>query len=99
MKSTIQNVPLLDLKAQYQTIRAEIEPVVHEVLESQWFIGGPHVSALEEECGGYLAMPHTVGCSNGSDAIILALDALGIDAGDELRSIALPQDTAAWPCD
>lgn len=84
MKSTIQNVPLLDLKAQYQTIRAEIEPVVHEVLESQWFIGGPHVSALEEECGGYLAMPHTVGCSNGSDAIILALDALGIDAGDEV---------------
>jgi dTDP-4-amino-4,6-dideoxygalactose transaminase len=82
--STDVIVPLLDLKAQFETIRAEIEPAVHEVLESQVFIGGPKVEALEERCAEYLRMPHAVGCSNGSDAIILALDALGIGPGDEV---------------
>ena len=82
--ATDVTVPLLDLKAQYATIREEIEPVVHEVLESQFFIGGPKVGALEARCADYLRMPHAVGCSNGSDAIILALDALGIGAGDEV---------------
>ena len=77
-------VPLLDLKAQYATIRDEVEPVVREVLESQIFIGGPKVAALESRCADYLRMPHAVGCSNGSDAIILALDALGIGPGDEV---------------
>ena len=46
-------VPLLDLKAQYATIRDEIEPVVMEVIESQWFIGGPNISGFEEECAAY----------------------------------------------
>ncbi len=77
-------VPLLDLKAQYATIRHEIEPAVQEVLETQIFIGGPKVAALESRCAEYLGMPHAVGCSNGSDAIILALDALGIGPGDEV---------------
>ena len=82
--ATDVTVPLLDLKAQYSTIRDEIEPVVREVLESQMFIGGPKVAALESRCADYLGMPHAVGCSNGSDAIILALDALGIGPGDEV---------------
>ena len=51
-------VPLLDLKAQYDTIRDEIEPVMREVVESQWFIGGPHVSGLEEECAAYCQATH-----------------------------------------
>ena len=82
--ATDVTVPLLDLKAQYATIRDEIEPAVQEVLESQVFIGGPKVAALESRCAEYLRMPHAVGCSNGSDAIILALDALGIGPGDEV---------------
>lgn len=77
-------VPLLDLQAQYATIRNQIEPAVLEVLESQIFIGGPKVATLESRCAEYLGMPHAVGCSNGSDAIILALDALGIGPGDEV---------------
>ena len=75
-------VPLLDLKAQYATIRDEIEPVVQEVIESQWFIGGPNVSGFEEECAAYCSASHAVGCASGSDAIILALQALGVGIGD-----------------
>lgn len=75
-------VPLLDLKAQYATIRDEIEPVVQEVIESQWFIGGPNVSGFEEECASYCSASHAVGCASGSDAIILALQALGVGIGD-----------------
>ena len=82
--STAITVPLLDLKAQFSAIRDEIEPAIQEVLESQVFIGGPRVAALEERCAEYLGIPNAVGCSNGSDAIILALDALGIGPGDEV---------------
>ena len=75
-------VPLLDLKAQYATIRDEIEPVIREVVESQWFIGGPQVSGLEEECAEYCGASHAIGCASGSDAIVIAMDALGIGRGD-----------------
>jgi dTDP-4-amino-4,6-dideoxygalactose transaminase len=77
-------VPLLDLKAQYATIRAEIEPVVREVIESQYFIGGPRVDALEAEVAAYCRTAHAIGCANGSDAIVLALQAIGVGAGDEV---------------
>ena len=75
------HVPLLDLKAQYATIRAEIEPVVKEVIESQYFIGGPKIAELEVETAKYCRTKHAIGCANGSDAIVLALQALGIKAG------------------
>jgi dTDP-4-amino-4,6-dideoxygalactose transaminase len=78
------NVPLLDLKAQYATIRAEIEPVVKEVIESQYFIGGPKIAELECMTAGYCKTKFAIGCANGSDAILLALQALGIKAGDEV---------------
>jgi dTDP-4-amino-4,6-dideoxygalactose transaminase len=78
------NVPLLDLKAQYATIRGEIEPVIREVIESQYFIGGPKIGELEAETARYCGAKHAVGCANGSDAILLALQALGIKAGDEV---------------
>jgi dTDP-4-amino-4,6-dideoxygalactose transaminase len=78
------SVPLLDLKAQYATIRGEIEPAVREVIESQYFIGGPKVEQLEREIALYCTCAHAVGCANGSDAIVLALQALGVGAGDEV---------------
>ncbi|MBM4112218.1 MAG: DegT/DnrJ/EryC1/StrS family aminotransferase [Phycisphaerae bacterium] len=77
-------VPLLDLKAQYATIRSEIEPVVKDVIESQYFIGGPQIEALEKEVAEYSRAKHAIGCANGSDAIVLALQALGIGPGDEV---------------
>ena len=74
--------PLLDLKAQYDTIRDEIEPVVRDVIESQWFIGGPKLAELETEIARYCSASHAVGCASGSDAILLPLQAIGVGAGD-----------------
>lgn len=81
---TAVTVPLLDLKAQYATIRSEIEPVVREVIESQYFIGGPKVEALEADIAAYVKAKHAIGCANGSDAIVIALQALGVGHGDEV---------------
>ena len=70
-------VPLLDLKPQYQAIKAEIEPVVCKVMESQMFILGPEVEAFEREIAEYCGMKHAIGCTSGSDALLLALMAIG----------------------
>ncbi len=76
------SVPLLDLKAQYATIRAEVEPAIREVIESQYFIGGPAIERLEREVAAYCSVDFAIGCANGSDAILLALQALDIGVGD-----------------
>lgn len=75
-------VPLLDLKAQYATIRDQIQSAVAEVFEAQRFILGPNVAALEEEMARYCGVPHAVGLASGSDALLLSLKALGVGPGD-----------------
>jgi dTDP-4-amino-4,6-dideoxygalactose transaminase len=75
------NVPLLDLKAQYQAIRDEIKEAVDEVLESQHFILGPKVEALEEAVAPYCGCQHAVGVSSGTDGLLMALMAAGIGSG------------------
>jgi dTDP-4-amino-4,6-dideoxygalactose transaminase len=77
-------VPLLDLKAQYATLRAEIGPAIEQVLESQFFILGPDVEALEAEIAAYSQCGYGVGVSSGTDALLLALMALEIKPGDEV---------------
>jgi dTDP-4-amino-4,6-dideoxygalactose transaminase len=77
-------VPALDLKAQYRTIRDEIEPVLRAVVESQYFVLGPEVAALEAEIARYCRAPHAVGCASGSDALLLPLMAWEIGSGDEV---------------
>ncbi len=77
-------VPALDLKAQYATIRDEIEPIVHAILESQYFILGPEVTGFEAEAAKYCGVPHAVGCASGSDALLLPLMAREIGPGDEV---------------
>lgn len=77
-------IPLLDLKAQHETIRDEVEVAVREVVESQGFILGPVVEAFEHEMARYLGVPHAVGCASGTDALLLPLRALEGDAGDEV---------------
>jgi dTDP-4-amino-4,6-dideoxygalactose transaminase len=78
------NVPLLDLKAQYAQIRAEVMPIIEEVCASQRFILGENVQALEAEVAAYCASSAGIGVSSGTDALLLALMALGVGAGDEI---------------
>jgi len=77
-------VPLLDLKAQYETIRDDIALAIGRVIESQYFILGPEVEALEQEISAYSKVKHAIGVSSGTDAILLALMALGVGPGDEV---------------
>lgn len=79
-----RTLPTLDLKRNYARVREEIAEALTKVLESQQFIMGPEVKALEEEVQHYLDVPHAVGCASGSDALFLALMALGIGEGDEV---------------
>jgi dTDP-4-amino-4,6-dideoxygalactose transaminase len=84
MSSANNPIPLLDLRAQYQTIKDEILDVVHEVLESQYFILGPEVQSLEEEIGSYSTCEFAIGVSSGTDALLASLMAVGIKPGQEV---------------
>jgi len=77
-------VPLLDLKAQYAAIRADIDAAVRAVLESQHFILGPAVEACEQAIARYCGSPHAVGVSSGTDALLACLMAESIGPGDEV---------------
>jgi dTDP-4-amino-4,6-dideoxygalactose transaminase len=77
-------VPVLDLRAQYQTIRDEIEPVVHALFESQMFVLGPEVAELEVELARLCGVARGIGCASGTDALLLPLMAIGIGLGDEV---------------
>jgi len=77
-------VPLLDLRAQYATIRAEVREAIERVCESQQFILGPEVAALEEEVAAFCEARYAVGVSSGTDALLAALMALGVGPGDEV---------------
>src|SRR6202158_3922989 len=77
-------VPLLDLQAQYRPLRDEILAAITRVCDSQRFIMGPEITALEEELAALLGIRHAVAVSSGTDALLLALMALDIKAGDEV---------------
>ncbi len=84
IEKQIQPVPLLDLKAQYATIREQIQAAMDRVVESQYFILGPEVKALEEEVAAYSQCRYGIGVSSGTDALLVALMALDIQPGDEI---------------
>jgi len=77
-------VPLLDLKIQYQTIKPEVDAAIREAVESQYFIMGPKVAELEGLVAQYCGCAYGVGVSSGTDALLVALMALNISAGDEV---------------
>ena len=75
---------MLDLKAQYASIRAEVRVAIDGVLEAQHFILGPNVKALEEEMAAYCGTKYAVGVASGTDALILAMHAAGVGPGTEV---------------
>lgn len=77
-------IPLVDVKAQYAPLIPALKERFAEVLESGRFIFGPEVEAFEREAAAYLGVPHAIGVANGTDALVLSLEAMGIGAGDEV---------------
>ena len=84
MIETIQNIQMVDLKGQYQKIKPEIEEAISAVLDSTQFIGGPQVNAFKENLQQHLNVNHVIPCANGTDALQIALMALGLEPGDEV---------------
>ena len=77
-------IPLADVKAQYEPLIPELLERFREVLDSSQFILGPNVQAFEREAAEYLDVPTTIGVANGTDAIVIVLDAMAIGPGDEV---------------
>jgi len=80
----MREIQMVDLKAQYANIKSEIDAAVKSVLESTAFIKGPDVKFFEEELQAYMGVGHVVSCANGTDALQLAMMALGLKQGDEV---------------
>jgi dTDP-4-amino-4,6-dideoxygalactose transaminase len=77
-------IPLVDVKAQYAPLIPEVLERMAGVIESGRLIFGPEVEGFEREAAAYLGVPHAVGVANGTDALVLALEAMGVGAGDEV---------------
>lgn len=78
------NVPFIDLQAQYQRYKTEIDSAIHDVLDTSQYIMGPKVREFEENLAKFSGAKHAIGCASGTDALLLALMAIGIEAGDEI---------------
>jgi dTDP-4-amino-4,6-dideoxygalactose transaminase len=81
------NVPFLDLKAQYKTIKDEVHSAISEVMEKTAFAGGPFVAGFEKEFAFFCNCKHAIGVGNGTDALWLSLIALGVGPGDEVITV------------
>jgi dTDP-4-amino-4,6-dideoxygalactose transaminase len=77
-------IPLVDVKAQYAPLQAELEARFREILAGGQFIRGPHYDAFQEEAAAFLGVSKTIGVANGTDALVIVLDALEIGPGDEV---------------
>ncbi|MCM2306196.1 MAG: DegT/DnrJ/EryC1/StrS family aminotransferase [Sulfuritalea sp.] len=78
------NIPMLDLKAEYALLKDEIEPAVCEALAACQYIGGPNVKAFEAEAAAYAGVRYAISCASGTDALLIALRAIGLGPGDEV---------------
>lgn len=83
------NIPFVDLKAQYQSIKTEIDTAIQNVIDETAFIKGKYVQQFEEEYAQSYGVKHVISCANGTDAIYITLKALGVGSGDEVITTAL----------
>jgi dTDP-4-amino-4,6-dideoxygalactose transaminase len=83
-----QEIPLVDLKAQYATIRDEVRRAIDEVLESMQLTIGPNVKAFDQEFAQYIGAKHSIGVGSGTDALQLAIRACGVSGGDEVITVS-----------
>ncbi|MGF1532252.1 MAG: DegT/DnrJ/EryC1/StrS family aminotransferase [Bernardetiaceae bacterium] len=83
------NIPFVDLKAQYHSLKPEMDAAIADVLENTAFIGGSHVSSFAENFAQTYGVKHCVPCANGTDALYIAMRMLGIGAGDEVITTAM----------
>lgn len=81
-------IPVVDLRAEYAAVKAEIDAAVQRVLESGWYILGKEVAAFEEEFAAWCGVAGAVGVGNGTDALHIALRACGVGPGDEVITVA-----------
>lgn len=84
----MQNIPLVDLKSQYQSIKSEIDSAIENIISNTRFIGGAELDAFEADYAKFQGTDYAVGVASGTGAIFLALRALGIQAGDEVITTA-----------
>ena len=88
LETTTVSIPFVNLKAQYDSIKSEIDAAIASVITQTAFIGGTYVKEFEEAFARYCGVDHCVGVANGTDALFLALKALGVGAGDEVITVA-----------
>src|SRR4030067_15893 len=82
------NIPFVDLKAQYQSLKGEIDTAIQSVINKTAFVGGPYVQEFEIAFGEKYGVKHCISCANGTDAIYITLKALSIGPGDEVITVA-----------
>ena len=82
------NIQLVDLKAQYETIKQDVDSVIHDVVSETAFIGGEYIKKFEVSFAQFCGAKHCIGVGNGTDALFIALKTLGIGAGDEVITVA-----------
>ncbi|SHI55944.1 dTDP-4-amino-4,6-dideoxygalactose transaminase [Cruoricaptor ignavus] len=80
----MRKIQMVDLQSQYYRIKSEVDNAVTNVMDSAAFINGPEVKKFQEELEGYLGVKHMIPCANGTDALQIALMALGLEEGDEV---------------
>ena len=81
---TVQKIQMVDLKTQYEKIKSEVDKGIQDVIDNTAFINGPAVKEFQKDLEAYLNVKHVIPCANGTDALQIAMMALGLKAGDEV---------------
>ena len=77
-------IPFIDLQSQYRVYKDEIDSAIQHVLDTSQYIMGPPVKQFEDNLSAYVGAKHAIGCASGTDALLLALMAIGIKPNDEI---------------